>query len=168
MKDDRRPSGCLTAALVCLGVWMLLAWLMHWGGLMHGHWGLREVAAVPGWFEENREDILELRDLLMSHKAIRRVSPRQLPGHLRRYAEFSAADEAAYAEAVELIGSLRIAWLEAWRPDGRFESMDFALWADWEKVIFLHYNLEAPPHGFWDKEIRSLSLPGWYAYKYQP
>ena len=71
-----------------------------------------------------------MRDLLMPHNAIRRVSPRRLPDHFRQYAEFSAADEVAYAEAAGLIGRLRIAWLEVWRPDGRFESMDFALWAD--------------------------------------
>ena len=39
MKDDRGTSGCLTVALICLGIWMLLAWQMRWSGLMHGHGG---------------------------------------------------------------------------------------------------------------------------------
>ena len=164
MKDRSKPSGCLITALVCLGIWMVLSWLVHLSGLTDGHWELRNVEAVPGWFEENREAVLELRDLLLPHGAIRAVSPRKPPDRHSRYAPFSAADEAAYAEAAEMIRRLRISSVAVLRLNGTFKSMHFRLWRQAGIGNNLIFRPGGPPVQFNvpPGTVRALPDPGWY------
>ena len=171
--DDRRQLRILRRVLIALGVWMLLIWALYSFSLIGGNRRLQEVEKVAPWFEQHKEELFEVRDLLLPRHAIHRVSVRQRPNidHLDQYGQFSEADEAAYATAVAIMRKLQIGGVVVWRLKNDIYTVDFTLWhaglAISGYAIVLMFSPEWSPLDWRTppSDLKILEEKGWYAFK---
>lgn len=164
--DNRRQLRILRRILLCLGIWSVFVLWMQYVGLDQGDWKLREVNAVPDWFEEHKEGLFQIRNILLRHDAIRSVQPYE--SHYRaHFRKFTDADHAAHESVDKLIRKLRIVRVVVYRNDDSQVIVDYFLRSEMGLAVLVSNYTNGTPDD-WNVPPDSLTYlgePNWYVQK---
>ena len=81
------------------------------------------------WFQENKMELLELRELLLKRPVIKRVTPDMSHKYIKNYNEFDLVDRIVYNYLEERCRALKIHTISSWRSSKNSEllGMDFVI-----------------------------------------
>jgi len=123
------------------------------------------------WFRSNKTELLELKELLLEHPTIKRVTPDMSHEFIKNYSKFDREDRIVYDYIEERCKALKIHTISSWRSSKNPELLAITFVIDRQGIavsgysISLEYNidkdlLEAMKNG--GDLVKLLDTANWY------